>query len=228
MLTHPLLGLHGIVFRTPERLLVGPIHLTIHRHEKILLRCATEPIYNAFVDVLSGKQEPIEGRLLEPSRVRMQTDLRVRQTLNPNRTIRELNAAARMPESIWLGQRRRSLFGVMDKLGIEPRHMHSPLKLEPTRIQEKYWALRFIASGADLLVGREVFALEDTAIREVIALCWGDLPGAVLYAGPPERIPTQPDSILGLNADGTVTIEHITERATDESLEAAPESPRES
>jgi hypothetical protein len=206
MLNQPLLGLHGIVFRSVEGVEAGPIHLTIHRRERILLRCAADPVYDAFIEVLAGTRQPLHGRLVEHERVRLQIDRRLRQNLNLNRSIRELNAAAKLPESLWIGQRRRSLFGVMDRLGIDSRHMHSPLKLEPARIQDKYWALRLIASDADLLVGREIFSLEDPLIREVITLSWSDLRGAVIYAGPPERIPAPPDTILALNDDGTVSV----------------------
>ena len=218
MLTQPLLGLHGVVFRLPERpeaggthaeprLEIGPIHLTLHRHERVLLDCESDAIYDAFLRVLSSDVHLIQGRLVEHERIRLQTDRHLREGLNLNRSIRELNAAGPLPDSIWLGGRRRSLFTVMDRLGILTHHVHGPLKMEPAGVFEKYWALRFVMSEADLLIGREIFALDDPAIREVIALRWGDLRGALIYAGAAERIPAPPHWTLGLHADGRATVE---------------------
>ena len=201
-----LLGLHGVTFRTPDRVEVGPIHLEVHRRDKILLRCEPGTVYDAFLALLTGELQPLAGRLDELKPVRIQTDRHLLETINPNRTLRELLAEARLPDSIWIGQRRRSLFGVMDRLGLETRYFHRPLKMEPKAMADKFWALRFLASGAELLVGREIFALEDAAIREVLAQRWGDLSAAVIYAGPEERIPAPPNAVLTFEADGHVSV----------------------
>jgi hypothetical protein len=202
-----LLGLHGVMFRTAERLEVGPIHLQVHRGEKILLRCDSEAIYAALLEVLSGRQQPIAGRLDELEPVRVQTDRHLRESITLNRTIRELLEEGGLPDTIWVGQRRRSLFGVIDRLGLSPRNFRLPIKMESAAVIEKFWALRFIASRADLLVGREIFALEDSAIRELLCQCWGDLSAAVIYAGPPERIPGPPDTVLTLEGGGAARVE---------------------
>jgi hypothetical protein len=101
----------------------------------------------------------------------------------------------------------------MERLGLESRHFRRPLKLEPPEVFERFWVLRFLASRAQLLVGREVFALEDPRVREAIEQRWADWPAAVIYAGPPERIPAPPDAALTLTPEGHAETELLSEAA---------------
>ncbi len=214
-----LLGLHGVRYRTRERREVGPIHLEICRGDRILLRCGLDADYDGLLDLLTGQVLPIGGFMDEMRPVVVQTDRRLRELLNPNRTFHELLSAGDLPDYLWLEQRRRSLFVVLGRLGLSPETFHRPLKMEGEEVLDKVWALRFVASRADLLIGREIFRLRDEAVWRVMLQRWDDFPGALLYAGPPERIPGRPTITLTVEDSGAVRVEpNATAQGGDDSI----------
>ncbi len=213
-----LLGLHGIRYYTRERREVGPIHLEIHRGDRILLRCDSEADYDGLLDLITGQVLPSGGFMDEMRPVVIQTDRRLRELLNPNRTVHELLSAGGLPDYLWLEQRRRSLSVVLSRLGLSSEHFHRPLKMEAEGVLDKMWALRFVASRADLLIGREIFRLRDEAVWRVMRQRWEDFPGAVLYAGTPECMPGRPTVTLTVEDSGEVRVEpSVTPVGDDES-----------
>jgi hypothetical protein len=194
--------LHGVTFRTAERQAIGPVHLELYRRQRILVRCESEPAYAALLDILTGRESPLTGRVVELERVAVQTDRRLRDLLLPNKSIQELLHEAPLPDTIWIGGRRRSTQVVMDRLGLSPHQFRKPLKLESEEVLHRFWALRFVSSNADLLIGREVFELPDETIRRVLQERWPDFPGAVLCAAVAELSPGPTNALLAIDSDG--------------------------
>jgi hypothetical protein len=85
------------------------------------------------------------------------------------------------------------------------------LKHEPKEVLERFWALRFVASNADLLIGKEIFEIQDEPIRRVLHDRWGDFPGAVICAAREESRPGPVDTQVTIEPGGTVRIEPIAE-----------------
>jgi hypothetical protein len=203
------MGIHGVTYRTAERRTVGPIHLELSRRQRVLLRCDSEPAYAAFLDVLTGGLEPLTGRLVELDSVRVQTDRRLREQIQPGQSVRELMERYPLPESIWLAGRRRSVPVVMDRLDLSPNLLRWPLKLLDPGVLDRFWALRFVASEADLLIGREVFLLTDERIRRVLRERWLEFPATVICAAPEEALPGPAHVLLVIEADGSSRVEPL-------------------
>jgi hypothetical protein len=199
-----MMSLHGVTYRATERQDVGPIHLQLLRRQRVLLRCESGPAYDGLIGILTGKNAPLSGRIIELERVRVQTDRHLRELCAPAKSIRELLNENPLPDTIWIGERRRSTQTVMDRLGLEPHHFRLPLKLEPKEAAERFWALRFVCSNADLLIGREIFELEDETIRRVLRDRWADFPGIVICAAPERDCPGPTDTVVAIEPDGSV------------------------
>jgi len=211
--THLMMGIHGVTFRTAERQTIGPIHLELRRRQRVLLRCPSEPAYAGLIEILTGQEEPLTGRLIELERVRVQTDRHLRDLMLPNRSIQDLLEELPLPDTIWIGERRRSTQVVMDRLGLLPHHRRRPLKMESREVFNRFWALRFVSSNADLLLGREVFELKDEAIRRVLRDRWGDFPGTVICAAAPEHSPGPVHTIVTIEEDGSAHVEPVADPA---------------
>ena len=204
---HLMMALHGVTFRSADRQTIGPIHLELFRRQRMLVRCESELAYTALVDLLTGQELPLTGRVVELERVAVQTDRRLRDLLSPNKSIQELLREAPLPDTIWIGARRRSIQVVMDRLGLSPHHFRKPLKLESEEVRHRFWALRFVSSNADLLIGREIFQLPDEPIRRVLKERWGDFPGIILCGASADLCPGPTNSLLAIDAGGTVQVE---------------------
>lgn len=181
---------------------IGPISWDLERGRRIRVRCATDGQWTAFVALLTGQQAPAEGVLEEVRSVRVQTDVHLRETLDLNRTVQEFLQAPDTPESVWLDGRRRSLWVLVDQLGLAPANTRRVLKLESTAVQHKYWVLRFLLSQADLVIGREVFRSDDPQVQAALRRRWGDLPGALLAGESDRPLPGRADAWLAFDADG--------------------------
>lgn len=204
MIPRPLMTLRQMHYRTEAGLWLGPLTWTLGRHERILLEWETPAVLEALFDLLSGRLQPAGGSLEEEHRVRVQSDRHLRELLTPNRTIQDILRTAELPDTIWLEQRRRSRFVVLDRLGLSPHQFRRPFKLESRAVLDKFWAFRFIVSRAELLLGREVFLLEDPAIRQVLRQRWSDFPGTVVCAAPEEVLPGPVTTRAVLHDDGSV------------------------
>ena len=189
MPTGTLLDLRAIRFKLADGRILGPVNWDIEKGDRIALECRIPEAYRVLVDVISAQLEPLEGYIEELERVVIQTDTRLKEVLSLNQTAHDILNSGVFPDSLWLENKRRSLWVVIDRLGLTPRNFHLPIKLEPPEIAEKVWALHFIASRADLLIGREIFMTGIPEIRTVLKQRWGDFTGTVICAAPDKDLP---------------------------------------
>lgn len=206
----PFMGLYRVRMPLRGGGEIGPIDWEVHRRVRALVRVAEERQYVALRDVLCGTQEPIAGRVKEFERVVVQSDHHIRELINPGHSIRDALESSPLPDYVWLGQKRRALPVVMERLELLLAHAHLPLKHQPPQVLDRFWALRFLASQAHLLIGREIFALEDPAVEDMLRQRWDEFPGAVIYAGPEARLPGAINTVLEVDAAGAVTVAELT------------------
>ncbi len=206
----PLLTFHDLVIRTAEGLSIGPINWSVHRAQRIWMECADEGMFAAFAEVLAGLVAPASGFVEELGTVTVQSDFRLRETLKLNQSVQEYLHSNDAPEFVWLENRRRSLSVLLDRIGLTPDTLRLPLKFQPAEVLDKFWALRFLVSRADLLIGRELFALPDPQIRESLRLRWGDFPGTLLAVAAHDELAGEPDVHVVLAADGRFSSRPLT------------------
>jgi hypothetical protein len=204
-LRRTLYRIQGAVVLLPGEGQIGPIDWTLERGHRVRVRCAHPAQWEALVALLSGERAPATGAMEEVVPVRVQTDLRVRESLSPNRTLREFLESPDAPESVWLGGRRRSLWVLLDALGISPALARRAYRYLSPEQQAKVWAFRFLLSRASLLIGREVFRIPDPLVQAVIARRWGDLPGTVVVGESDVPLPGPTDQWAALDAEGHFT-----------------------
>ena len=202
-----MLSLRRITFRTEADEEVGPIDVELPWAGRIWVDCPSDSCFAAFAAILTGLRKPLQGYLEEISPVVVQSDSHLKETLSPQQTIADYLDSPDAPEFVWLEGRRRSLRVLVDQLGLMPDTLRLPLKHQPPEVFTKYWALRFLISRADLLIGREIFALDDPAIQTALRRRWADSPGAVLAATARERLPGPVGLRLSLGADGSFSSE---------------------
>ncbi|MBI3991772.1 MAG: hypothetical protein HY342_00750 [Candidatus Lambdaproteobacteria bacterium] len=202
-----LLSLRDVVLQDAGGARTEPFSLDIHEAERLHMQCARDGWRDRLVQVVSGQTKPAQGSLLEVVPVLVQSDANLRATLDLNRSLADYLHSEDAPEFVWLEQRRRSLQVLVDLLGIAPADTRRPLKLQSAQTVTRYWVLRFLLSRAQLLIGSEIFRLDDAQIRAAMARRWPDLPGAVLVCAPREALPGPVDTTLHLDADGTARIE---------------------
>ncbi len=198
----PLLTFHDLTVRTAEGLNIGPINWTVHRAQRIWMECGDEGMFAAFAEVLAGLKRPASGYLEELGTVTVQSDFRLRESLKLNQSIEQYLHSSDAPEFVWLENRRRSLNVLLDRIGLTPNRLRLPLKLQPVEVFNKFWALRFLVSRADLLIGRELFALPDPQIRESLRMRWGDFHGTLLAVAAHDELAGEPDAHVVLASDG--------------------------
>ncbi|MDH5752910.1 MAG: hypothetical protein OEZ59_10910 [Deltaproteobacteria bacterium] len=197
-----LLGLREIRKNLPDGITLGPLEWDILKGARIHVRCATSGHWPVLCGLLTGGLEPDWGALEEPRPVKVQTDSTIWERMDAGRTINELLELEGLPESIWLQGRRRPLRIMLDWIGLEPSHMRIALGLAPAGVRERYWVARFLASEADLLLGREVFQVKCPKSRELLRLRWPDWPGAVIAACTAGSLPGAADQKVRISRQG--------------------------
>ena len=199
----PLLIFRDAFIRTPEGEEMGPIRWMLHRGERVCVECGLPGGFDALAAVLMGQARPYAGSVEELEPVVAQSDARLRETLNLNRSIQDLLQNPETPDFVWLEGRRRSLGVLMDRLDLVSSRLRLPLKMEPPEVVGRFVALRFILSRADLLIGREVFAAADAAVRSALRARWNDFPGAVVAGVVPDDLPGKPGIRVVISSAGT-------------------------
>jgi len=205
----PLLSLLHVVVRTPAREEVGPITWEIGRPSRTWLEVALPGHLEALVGLLSGRLQPVRGQMREHRTVHIQTDAHLRAALRPGHTIDEFLHSPDAPEHVWLEGRRRSLGVLLDRLGFSPHHFRRALRLQPPEVFERYLALRFIVSRAELLIGAELWNSPDPLVRAALAQRWLDFPGAVVVAAPRGALPGPVQFHARLDATGGFSLEEV-------------------
>ncbi|MBI4084263.1 MAG: hypothetical protein HY423_16780 [Candidatus Lambdaproteobacteria bacterium] len=190
---------------TDEGTPLGPISWQIESPARIWLECADPAHYEPLVALLTGRRRPSGGMLHEYQHVVVQTDRHLREQLDLRLSIGDFLRSREAPAYVWLGQRRRTLQTLVDRLGLSPSDTRRPLKLEPPAVVAKYLALRFVISRAHLLIGRELFVTPDPQVREVLRQRWPDFPAAVIACCPAAALPGPAQWHAVLDAGGRFT-----------------------
>jgi hypothetical protein len=205
----PLLALEGVTAAAPGGEPIGPITWSLGRGKRIAVACARPGQWESLAGLLSGRIRPREGRLEEVSTVLVQSDRNLQETLDLNQSIEGFLHSPDAPEFVWLQNRRRALYVLVDALDISPRVTRRPVKMEAGEVQDKYWALRFLISRAELLIGRDIFRLNDPAVRQAIRLRWPDLPGTVVAGLGEEELPGPVDARVRIDEGGAFTLQAV-------------------
>ncbi|MDH4224018.1 MAG: hypothetical protein OEW12_00010 [Deltaproteobacteria bacterium] len=197
-----LIEFHRISFVALGGERIGPIQWTIGKGDRIWLEASPEG-YEGIVRVLAGQWERTDGFFAETRPVVIQSDLLLEEKRDGNRTMEEVLHSNLLPELIRLEDGRKPLAVVMDRLGIIPAHQRLPVRFYPPEVRDKFSALFFVASSADLLLGQRVFLTRDPAIRRVLAQRLAVFSGAVVMAVGPDHQPVSYLSRAWLQSDGS-------------------------
>lgn len=202
-----LLSLQQVQFASPDGSTLGPLSWTLHARERVQWSCERETHWAALVHLLSGQGEVRGGRVHEPRPVSVQTDLHLWERTDWSQSIGAYLRDPALPRTIWLEGRLRSVRALADRLGIQPQHTRQPLKLEPGPVQRRFWALRWLLSGAELRIARELLREPDAHVREVLAQAWPELPCAVVAGVHAADLPGAVHTHVRLSAAGELTQE---------------------
>ena len=203
--------LHAVAVTLPGGGSIGPITWRLERARHVRVTCADDAQWLGLVALLSGQRAPSSGRLEEVVPVTVQTDVRVREKLDPNRTVAQFLESPDAPEHVWLEGRRRDMLVLVDLLGLSPALRRRPFKHLPPEVQERVWALHFMISRANLLMGRDLFRLTDPILREVLRRRWSDLSGTLVAAESAPPLPGPVDTWLRIAPDGSVSVTGVGE-----------------
>lgn len=198
----PLLTFREAVLRTESGASIGPIDWTLYRGARIRLEAAAPEALQTLLLALGGRVTPVGGFMEELGTVVVQGDFLLEEAIAGNRTIQEYLHSPDAPEFVRMEGRRRAPGVLLDKLGLDPRHFRRPLKLEPADVRRRYLAFRLLVSRADLLLAREILEVDDPLVHEAFALRWDDIPGALVVAAAPERMPGATDAVVSLDGEG--------------------------
>lgn len=201
-----LLRLRDVTLTLPDGTGMGPITWEVLRGRRICVSCASDAQWDALVALLTGQLQPASGGLQEIVPVKVQTDVHLRDTLDLNQSIRDYLHSPDAPEYVWLDRRRRALWVLIDLLGISPDMTRRPLKMEGATVYDKYWALRFMLSRAELLIGREIFQIEDARVRTAFRSRWHDFPGTLIVGDLGATLPGPCDTRVRIDAVGSCSI----------------------
>ena len=190
----------------PGGRVLAPANFELHAAERVWLDAPAE-IFEAFSRLLTGQLKPVWGYLETIDSVLTQSDGDLLESLQAGESIQDYLQGEKAPRQVWLDGRRRTLEVLVDSLNITPADTRRPLKLLDESIRNKYWALRFALSRAQVLVGSGIFALEDPAIRNSLARRWADLPATLFAGGPKAHLPGPVETIIRWRSDGNFEVE---------------------
>lgn len=181
-----------------------PLSWTLHAAERIAVDCADRAWREELVAILSGSRAPAVGHLQEARTITVQTDTHLWETMALGRSIHDYLEAPDMPRHVRLGDRRRALWVLLEQMEITPAMTRRPLKLEPPVVPRRFWAVRFLLSRAQLLIGDEIFREQDEPLRAGLRRRWHDLPACVVAFAPPHLLPGPVDTRVRITADAFV------------------------
>ena len=195
---------------------LGPITWEMKWNSRVQAQFHSSAQWEGFLGVLSGEVNPRGGSFEEINPIRAQSDRYLLNTLDLNQTIGEFLELPNTPEFVWLKNRRRSLGVLLNTLGITPDLTRRSLKFLDKPVQDKFWVLKFLVSRAELLMGNEIFLLEDPEIQRAFHLRWSDFPG-ILICGAPEKTLHGPiDTKIFFDSNGKFRLESISPPGEDE------------
>lgn len=201
----PLLTLAGVRLFLPDERTSPPLDWTVHRGERIHVADAAPAYWAALTAVLTARMPPAAGHLEELEPVIVQSDAHLRDTAEPEQTLHALLEVPGTPGHVWLGGRRRTVGVLLERLGLTADVARRPLKALTPRQWQRAWTARFLLSGAHLLVVRDLLAVDDPAVRNVLAQAWPGLAAAVVAGAPASRLPGAVDTVAAFDAGGHFT-----------------------
>ncbi|HKI99546.1 MAG TPA: hypothetical protein VKB51_13820 [bacterium] len=181
---------------------IGPITWAVRRGQRIGVRCASDAQWETLRALLTGERSPVSGWLDEVTPVTVQTDAHLRKVLRPGDSLQDFLDGPDAPEFVRLEGRRHSLMVLVDLLDITPAMRRCVFKFGSPSLLERVWALRFLISRADVLIGREVFRIADPPVRVALRRRWGDWPGTLIAGEGDQPLPGALDGWARLDAEG--------------------------
>lgn len=206
LLRRTLYHLREVAVPVPGGGRLGPIDWVLPRGKRFSVVCEEDAHWEVLSELLTGKILDFTGSLEEIETVTVQTDANLWESMDLNQSIRDFLHSPDAPDYVRLENRRHALWVLIDRLGLTARDTRRPLKLESEAVRIKYWALRFMVSRAELLLGRSVFASEDPEIREAIAARWSDFPGTLVIKDEGRPLPGPVDGQVVIDRAGRVRV----------------------
>lgn len=185
---------------------LGPIDWDLEKYRRIAVSCADPAHWDVLVDFLTGLLLPTSGTVTEREFLIVQTDRKLLEHMKLNRPISDFLHSPDAPTTLWLDHRVRSIGILLELLELTPKSVRRVLKLESDLVRDKFWALRFMLSHADLLLGREVFQIEDPLVRNCLRMWWDGFQGALVCCDDAGALPGAVDTRIRIDRDGGVII----------------------
>lgn len=203
------LSLNEAVIAVPEGPDLGPIDWPIHNGERFHVHCANPAQWEALVGVLTGQAALKQGGLEELEPATVQHDGYLLENLDMNQSIEDYLKSPEAPRHLWMDARRRVLLVCVDSLGLSPHMTRQPLRHVEEPVLNKFWALRFMTSRAQLQIGKGVFSVADEDVRKTLRRRWDDIPGAVVAGCPAEHLPGKVTYRVSFDEGGGFTMERV-------------------
>lgn len=198
--------LRGVMLPLPDEGQLGPIDWDVGGERRVAVSCAVAEHWDVLMDFLTGLLPPNSGEVIERDSLIVQTDRNLLENMKLNRPITDFLNSPDAPKTLWLDHRVRSTGILLENLEITPQNIRRDIKLESETVRNKFWALRFMLSQADLLIGREIFQVEDPLVRDCLRQWWGGFQGVLIGCQDGGVLPGAVDSRLRIDEDGGVTV----------------------
>ena len=198
--------LRGVKIPLPDGRQLGPIDWDMEKARRVAVSCADPEHWDALMDFLTGLLPPISGDVAEKEPLIVQTDRNLLEKMNLNRPFSDFLNAPETPKTLWLDHRVRSTGILLERLGLSPKNIRRDVILESETVRDKFWALRFMLSQADLLMGRDVFQIGDPLVRDCLRMWWGGFQGVLIGCENGGALPGAVDTRFRTCKDGGVTI----------------------
>jgi hypothetical protein len=190
----------------PDEGQLGPIDWDVGEERRVAVSCAVAEHWDVMMDFLTGLLPPNSGEVIERDSLIVQTDRNLLDNMKLNLPITDFLNSPDAPKTLWLDQRVRSIGILLEKLEITPQNIRRDIKLESETVRDKFLALRFMLSHADLLIGREIFQIEDPLVRDCLRLWWDGFQGVLIGCQDGEVLPGAVDTRIRIAEDGGVTV----------------------
>lgn len=198
--------LREVMIPLPDGGRLGPIDWDVEKDKRVGVSCADAEHWDALMDFLTGLLPPISGEVDEREALVVQTDRNLLKNMKLTHPITDFLNAPDAPKTLWLDHRVRSTGLLLERLELTPKNIRQDIQLVSATVRDKFWALRFMLSHADLLMGREVFQIEDPPVRECLRMWWSDFQGVLIACEDVGTLPGAVDIRFRTGGDGSVTI----------------------
>lgn len=198
--------LRGVMIPLPDEGQLGPIDWDVGGDRRVAVSCADPEHWNALMDFLTGLLPPISGEVIERESLIVQTDRNLRENMKLNRPLTDFLNSPDAPNTLWLDHRVRSIRILLERLELDPKNLRRDIILESETVRDKFLAFRFMVSHADLLIGREIFQIEDPLVKDCLQMWWKGFQGVLIGCQDGGALPGAVDATLRIGGDGGVSI----------------------